>query len=93
MNFITPQTRQQITYSSFEDKITAGNHVRFLEARVELLKLGKLSFVIPGLNKESRPSFVAKLILEGLTIPTAKLYKSIFYTHFKRISDIQILTN
>ena len=61
MDFITPQNRQQITFSSLEDKITADNPVRFLEAFVEQLELEKLSFVVPELKTEGRLSFEPRI--------------------------------
>jgi transposase/microcompartment protein CcmL/EutN len=64
MDFITPQNRQQITFSSLEDKISADNPVCFLEAFVEHLELEKLSFVVPELKTEGRPRFEAKLFLK-----------------------------
>ena len=61
MDFITSQNRQQITFSSLEDKITADNPVRFLEVLMEHLKLGKLRFVVPEINPKGRLSFEPKL--------------------------------
>jgi hypothetical protein len=57
MDFINPQNRRQITFSSLEDKITADNSVRFLEGFVEHLELGKLNFVVPELKTEGWLSF------------------------------------
>ena len=64
MDFITPQNRHQITFSSLEDKITADNPVRFLEAFVEHLELDKLNFIVPTLKTEGRPRYAAKLYLK-----------------------------
>ena len=44
MDYITPQNRQQITFSSLEDKIKADNPVHFWEAFVDSPRLEKLSF-------------------------------------------------
>lgn len=52
MDFITPQNGQQITFSSLENKITADNPVRFLEAFVEHLELDKLQFVVHAIKTE-----------------------------------------
>jgi len=57
MDFITPQNRQQITFSSPEDKIAAENPVRFLEAFVVHLELKKLSFIVPELKTEGQINF------------------------------------
>ena len=64
MDFITPQNRQQITFSSLEDKISANNTVRFLEAFAEHLEPEKLSYVVPELKTNSPPHFEAKLFLK-----------------------------
>jgi hypothetical protein len=57
MDFTTPQNRNQITFSSLEDKIAADNPVRFLEGFVEHLELEKLNFVVPELKTEGWLSF------------------------------------
>ena len=59
MDFITPQNRQQVTFRSFEFKITADNPIRFLEVFVEHLELEKLSFVVLELKTEGQPRFEA----------------------------------
>lgn len=64
MDFITSQNLQQITFSSLEDKITADNPVRFLEAFVEHWDLDKLNFVVPQFKPEGRPRFEANLFLK-----------------------------
>jgi hypothetical protein len=63
MDFITPQNRQQITFS-LEDKITADSTIRFLEAFVEHLEPEKLSFVVSELKTVGQINFE----LNGLEI-------------------------
>ena len=64
MNFIAIQDRFQISLSSLEDKITADNPVRFVDAFVEHLDLTKLGFIINTLKTEGRPCFDSKHFLK-----------------------------
>lgn len=64
MEFIPPQNRQQMSFGSLEDSIETDHAIRFLDAFVEKLDLGKLRFEVKTLNKEGRPPFHPKLFLK-----------------------------
>ena len=57
MHFIATQDRFQITLSCLEDKITAENPARFIDAFVDHLDLTKLGFIINTIKTEGRPGF------------------------------------
>lgn len=64
MNQIIPADRNQITFGSLEEAISADDPVRFLDAFVEKLDLLKLGFQMKQIQVEGRPSFHPKLFLK-----------------------------
>jgi transposase len=64
MQHITPKNRQQYEFVNLEDFIDKNNPVRFVDAFVDKLELGKLGFKMAILKSEGRPSFQTSLFLK-----------------------------
>ena len=64
MNFLAGEDRFQLTFGSLEEKITNDNPVRFLDAFVDKLELGKLGFKVNTLKTEGRPPFDSKVFMK-----------------------------
>lgn len=64
MQHITGIPRNQMSFSSLEDSISATNPIRFIDAFVEHIDLKTLGFVVQTLKKEGRPSFDTKIFLK-----------------------------
>ena len=64
MNHILGKNRQQINFASLEDFISPENPVRFVDAFVDKLDLGKLNFKVMVMKTEGRPAFESKLFLK-----------------------------
>lgn len=64
MDFIQPQNRSQVSFSSLEDYVDSENAVRLIDAFVEQLKLTRLGFVVAHLKKEGRPAYVSGMFLK-----------------------------
>ena len=61
MQHIQGISRHQLQMISLEDKITADNPVRFIDAFVNTIDLQKIGFISRVLKKEGRPSFDTKV--------------------------------
>ena len=55
--------RDQISFGSFEDRISKDNPVRFIAIFSEKLDLEKIGFSVKTLRKEGRPSFEGSLFV------------------------------
>ncbi|CAM4003305.1 Transposase [Flavobacterium branchiophilum] len=55
MQYIQGISRNQLQMGSLEDKITADNSVRFIDAFVGVINLEKLGFQLKTMKKEGRP--------------------------------------
>ena len=64
MQHIQGISRHQLQLSSLEDKITADNPVRFIDAFVKVIDLKKIGFPSKVLKKEGRPSFTIAVFLK-----------------------------
>lgn len=64
MQHIQGISRHQLQMSSLEDKITADNSVRFIDAFVSVIDFEKLGFQPNILKKEGRPSFQSEVFLK-----------------------------
>ena len=64
MQFIQPQNRSQVTFSSLEDGVAPDNPVRLIDAFVDHLDLAQLKFNVSILNKEGRPAFESTVFLK-----------------------------
>lgn len=64
MQHIQGISRHQLQLSSLEDKITADNAVRFIDAFVKVIDLNKIGFSSKVLQKEGRPSFATAVFLK-----------------------------
>ncbi len=64
MQYIQPQNRAQVTFTSLEDTVAPNNAVRLIDAFVEHLDLAQLKFNVSVLNKEGRPAFESKVFLK-----------------------------
>ena len=64
MQHIQGICRNQLQMVSLEDKITADNSVRFIEAFVGVLDLQKIGFEPRTLKTEGRPSFQTEVFLK-----------------------------
>lgn len=64
MQHIQGISRHQLQMISLEDKITADNPVRFIDAFVNTIDLQKIGFISRVLKKEGRPSFDTKVFLK-----------------------------
>ena len=64
MQHIQGISRHQLQMSSLEDKITAENPVRFIDAFVGSIDLVKLGFTVRILKTEGRPSYKTELFLK-----------------------------
>ena len=60
--------RDQISFNSFEDRISRDNSVRFIDVFSGKLDLEKIGFSVKTLQKEGRPIFEAYLA-NGLAYP------------------------
>ena len=57
MQHISGISREQISFTSLEDFISANHEVQFIDAFVHELDLVKLGFQIQTVKKEGRPSY------------------------------------
>ena len=64
MQHIQGISRHQLQMSSLEDKISANNPVRFIEAFVNVIDFEQVGFQTKVLQKEGRPSFKAEVFLK-----------------------------
>lgn len=64
MQHISGISREQISFTSLEDFISAENPVRFIDSFVHALDLTKLGFCVQTLKKAGRPSFQSTLFLK-----------------------------
>jgi hypothetical protein len=64
MQHIQGISRHQLQMSSLEDKITADNQVRFIEAFVHHIDAIKLGFHSKVLKTEGRPSFKTEVFIK-----------------------------
>ncbi len=64
MQHIQGISRHQLQMISLEDKITADNPIRFIDAFVNTIDLQKIGFISRVLKKEGRPSFDTKVFLK-----------------------------
>lgn len=64
MHYIASQDRHQVTFSSLEERITAENSVRFIDAFVSHLELDKLGFQLSKIKTEGRPPYESELFLK-----------------------------
>jgi hypothetical protein len=55
--------RDQISFSSFEDRISRDNPARFIEVFSGKIDLEKIGFSVKTLQKEGRPSFESSLFV------------------------------
>jgi hypothetical protein len=55
--------RDQISFSSFEDRISRDNPVRFIDVFSGKIDLEKIGFSVKTLQKEGRPSFESSLFV------------------------------
>lgn len=56
--------RQQLSFSSLEDRILSDNAVRFIDAFVEKIDLQKLGVAVSTIKEEGRPRFLEKYYLK-----------------------------
>jgi transposase len=64
MKHITGSSRSQLRMTSLEDTISRDNPVRFIEAFVESIDMGKLGFSNPVIHSEGRPGYDRKVFLK-----------------------------
>ncbi|MBE0393056.1 transposase [Flavobacterium sp. PL002] len=64
MQHITGIARNQLYFSSLEETISADNPVRFVDAFVEALDLGRIDFRVQTIKLEGRPSYDTKVFLK-----------------------------
>jgi transposase len=64
MQHIQGISRHQLQMSSLEDKITADNSVRFIDAFVSVIDFNKIGFFSKELKTEGRPSFKTEIFLK-----------------------------
>ena len=64
MQHVTGISRNQMTFSSLEDTISADNPIRFIDAFVENIDLKALGFEVQTLKSEGRPSLDTKIFLK-----------------------------
>lgn len=64
MQHIQGISRHQLQLSSLDDKITANNPVRFIDAFVNIIDLEKIGFQPQVLKQEGRPSFSKEVFLK-----------------------------
>ena len=64
MQHITGIPRNQMTFASLEDTISADNPIRFIDAFVNHIDLTAIDFTVQTLKTEGRPSFDAKIFLK-----------------------------
>ena len=64
MQHIQGISRHQLQMISLEDKITADNPIRFIDAFVNTIDLQKMGFSTRVLKAEGRPSFDTKVFLK-----------------------------
>jgi transposase len=64
MAHISATDRQQLHFSSLEEGIGSENPVRFIDAFVDRLELGRSGFRILELKREGRPAFDPKVFLK-----------------------------
>jgi transposase len=63
MQHIQGIARDQISFNSFEDRISKDNPVRFIDVFVAKLDLDKIGFSVNALRKEGRPSFESSIFV------------------------------
>ena len=64
MDFIQPQNRSQVSFSSLEDFVDSENAVRLIDAFIEQLDLARLGFDVVELKKEGRPAYESGMFLK-----------------------------
>lgn len=64
MDHIQSHNRLQVTFGSIDDQVEPDNPVRFIDAFVEQLDLGRLQFNVKDLKPEGRPSFNPRVFLK-----------------------------
>ena len=64
MQHITGIARNQMVFTSFEERISEDNPVRFIDAFVENINLKVLGFELQTLKTEGRPSFTTQTFLK-----------------------------
>ncbi|HNC34817.1 MAG TPA: IS1182 family transposase [Bacteroidia bacterium] len=64
MDHIQSHNRLQVTFGSIDDQVEPDNPVRFIDAFVEQLDLGRLQFSVKDLKPEGRPSFNPRVFLK-----------------------------
>ncbi|WP_246012397.1 hypothetical protein [Chryseobacterium salivictor] len=68
MQHITGIARNQMIFTSFEERISEDNSVRFIDAFVENINLKALGFELQTLKMEGRPSFKYANISQNIFI-------------------------
>ena len=64
MPLLSKSNRNQLQFSSFEERICSNNPVRFIDAFVDKLDLSKLDFIGQVVKIEGRPAFEQSLFLK-----------------------------